>query len=84
MKPLRLTTHALEQARERGASPREIETAVREGDREPAMRGRLLCRFNFPFGSYWSGSYYAIKQVASVIKEEAEEIVVITVYTFSF
>jgi len=30
------------------------------------------------------GNHYAIKQVASVIKEESEEIVVITVYTFFF
>ena len=43
-----------------------------------------MCRFNFPFDSNWQGKHYAIKQVAPVIKEEAQEIVVITVYTFYF
>jgi hypothetical protein len=39
---------------------------------------------NFAFGQTWQGRSYAIKQVAPVIKEEATEIVVITVYTFYF
>jgi hypothetical protein len=32
----------------------------------------------------WQGQPYAIKQVALIIKEEANEIVVITVYSFYF
>ena len=44
----------------------------------------MLCRLNLPHGSDWQGVYYAIKQVAPVIKDEAEEIVVITVYTYYF
>jgi hypothetical protein len=31
-----------------------------------------------------AGKYYAIKQVAPVIKEEANEVIVITVYAFYF
>jgi hypothetical protein len=38
-----------------------------------------MCRFNFGFGQNWQGNTYAIKQVAPVIKEESQEIVVITV-----
>jgi len=34
-------------------------------------------------GNGWAG-IYAIKQVVPVIKEEANEIIVITVYTFYF
>ena len=50
--------------------------------REPAIRGREICRYNFAFNRKWQGKYYAIKQVAPVIREEANEVIVITVYTF--
>jgi len=36
------------------------------------------------YGRTWQGKFYAIKQVAPVIKEDDREIVVITVYTFYF
>ena len=84
MKPVRLTKHASEQAAERGATEAEVVEATRHGSREPAKQGRELCRFNFTFGQKWQGNFYAIKQVAPVIKDEANEIVVITVYTFYF
>ncbi len=84
MKRIRLTRHAKEQARERGASEAEVREAVSKGSREPAKRGREMCRYNFPFERTWQGKMYPIKQVAPVIQEEAKEIVVITVYTFYF
>ncbi|MBI3961798.1 MAG: DUF4258 domain-containing protein [Deinococcus sp.] len=84
MKPIRLTKHAQEQCIERGATEAEVRQAVEQGSREPAKMGRVVCRFNFPFGQTWQGSVYAIKQVAAVVKEESNEIVVITVYTFYF
>ncbi len=84
MKPIRLTRHAIDQCKERGTNEIEVRQAIQQGSREPAKKGRELCRFNFPYGQSWQGNYYAIKQVAPVIKEEADEIVVITVYTFYF
>ena len=84
MKLIRLSRHAEEQAAERGAIKAEVEEAVRKGSREPAIRGREICRYNFAFNRKWQGKHYAIKQVAPVIKEEADEVVVITVYTFYF
>ncbi len=84
MKLMRLTQHAREQCVERGATEAEVRQAVEQGSREPAKLGRELCRFNFPFGKSWQGTVYAIKQVAPVVKEESDEIVVITVYTFYF
>ena len=84
MKPVRLTKHARQQCLDRGASEAEVVQAVQQGTREPAKRGRQLCRYNFAFGQNWQGRPYAIKQVAPVIKEEAAEIVVITGYTFYF
>lgn len=84
MKPIRLSKHAAQQCRERGATPEEVRLAVEQGSREPAKLGRQLCRFNFPHDAGWQGTHYPIKQVAPVIKEEASEIVVVTVYTFCF
>jgi hypothetical protein len=84
VKPVRLTRHAQGQCIERGASDDEVRQAVEQGTREPAKHGRELCRFNVPFNATWQGRYYAVKQVAPVIKEEAAEVVVIAVYTFYF
>ena len=83
-KPIRLTSHARLQCLERGASEDEVILAVREGTREPAKLGRMICRFNFTFARTWQDNWYAVKQVAPVISEEAEETVVVTVYTFYF
>lgn len=84
MKPVRLTKHAREQAQERGATEAEVYEAVLKGACEPAKRGRLLFRYNFAYNHEWQGTDYAIKQVAPVVKEEVNEMVVITVYTFYF
>ena len=84
MKPIRFTKHALEQCVERGTNQAEICKAIREGSKEPAKYGRVLCRSNFQYNDYWQGRFDQIKQVAPVIKEATTEIVVITVYTFYF
>jgi hypothetical protein len=68
----------------RRATVVEVMEAVRKGAREHAKRGREVRRYNFTFARTWQGEPYAIKQVAPVVKEEAHEIVVITVYTFYF
>ena len=84
MKPIRLTKHAQEQRIERGATESEVHYTILNGCREPAKCGRELCRYSFPFNKNWQGKFYAVKQVAPVIKEEQNEIVVITVYTMYF
>lgn len=84
VKLVRLARHAREQCRERGATEAEVRQAVLEGQREPVKRGRYLCRLNFEFNSLWQGQKYAIKQVAPVIAEEEEELVVVTVFVFYF
>lgn len=83
-KPVRLTKHAVDQCKERGATEQEVVEAVSSGVREPAKMGRLLCRYNVPCTSTWQGRTYSVKQVAPVIKEEEQEVVVVTVYTFYF
>jgi hypothetical protein len=84
VKRIRLSKHAQEQAFERGATEVEVNEAVRKGSRDPVARGREICRYNFGFNRRWRGKHYPIKQVAPVIKEESDEIIVITVYTFYF
>lgn len=84
MKSVRLTQHAIQQCVERGATENEVVKAVLHGTREPAKMGRVLCRYNLSFNGVWQGKEFAIKQVAPVISEESDEIVMITVYTFYF
>ena len=84
MKPIRLTRHAQEQCIERGATESEVCYAILNGNREPAKLGREICHFSFSFNKNWQEKFYAVKQVAPVIKEEQDEIVVITVYTMYF
>ena len=67
-----------------GVTEAEVEETVRKGSREPTTLGREMCRYNFVFNRKWQGKHYAVKQVAPVMKEEANEIVVITVYAFYF
>ena len=74
----------MEQCAERGASESEVKEAVERGRREPAKRGRFIYRHNFEYRAQWQGDYYAIKQVAPVVVEAENEIVVVTVYTFYF
>ena len=81
---IRLSAHARQQCAERGATPEEVEKAIREGEREPAKRGRWMYRYHFEFGGMWQGRTYAIKQVAPVVAEEPDELVVVTVYVFYF
>jgi hypothetical protein len=51
---------------------------------QPAERGRLECRKNFPFGREWNGKFYATKQVRPIFADEPDEIVVVTVYAYYF
>jgi hypothetical protein len=78
------STHARTKMSDRGASEEEVIEAVREGSFEPARKGRLLFRKNFPFGRSWRGKRYFVKQVAPVIAEEKDKLIVITVYVYYF
>lgn len=84
MKPIRFSRHALEQMSERGASEAEVVQAIRDGQSEAARAGRVICRLNLPYDAEWSGRRYAIKQVAPVVAEGPDALVVVTVYTFYF
>lgn len=52
--------------------------------RQAAELGRLECRRDFPYGRDWNGKFYDTKQVCPIFVEEADEIVVVTVYSYYF
>ena len=84
MKPIRLTKHALGYTASRGFTVAEVEEAIRSSPWGEAELGRLGCRKDYPFGRNWNRKAYATKQVRPVFVDEAEEIVVITVYKYYF
>jgi len=84
MKEIVFSNHSLIQCKERGASEAEVTHAIREGISEIAKKGRTMYKLNFEYNQLWMGAHYSVKQVAPVVVEEENKIVVITVYTYYF
>jgi hypothetical protein len=84
MKPIRLSAHARDNAKYRGATEQEVIETIRATQWGPAKGGRLECRKNFTYGKDWNGKFYATKQVRPIFVEESHEIVVVTVYAYYF
>jgi len=84
MKPIRLSEHARENMHYRGATEQEVIEAIQTALWTPAELGRLECRKDFTYGQEWNGRFYATKQVRPIFMEEANEIVVVTVYAYYF
>lgn len=84
MKPVRLSGHARANIRYRGTTEQEVIDVIRAANWEAAEQGRLECRKDFEFGGDWNGRFYATRQVRPIFVEEAEEIVVVTVYVYYF
>ena len=83
-KPIRLTHHCRMQLAFRGTSQDEILRTIRTTEWQPAELGRLECRKDFLFGRKWNSRRYETKQVRPIFVDEADEIVVITVYVYYF
>lgn len=81
-KPIRLSKHAKEQCRERGAKESEVKKAIIESSWQQAKNNRNECKYSFQFNDDWNGKRYAIKEVKPIFVEEKDEIIVITVYTY--
>ena len=73
MKPIRFSAHALSYTWKRGFTEAEVQEAIRSSPWEPAELGRQ-----------WNGKVYQTKQVKPIFVEEADEILVVTVYTYYF
>ena len=82
MKPIRLSAHALSYIAKRGFTAAEVEDTIRTGRWEPAELGRMECRKTFLFNREWNKRLYGTKEVRPIFVEEADEIVVVTVYTY--
>ena len=83
-KPIVFSQHARDKMLDRGATEEEVIASIQLGSLEPARKGRWLCRKNFPCNALWRGKFYAIKQVAPIVAEEPDRLVVITVFVFYF
>ena len=83
-KPIMFSSHAREKMLDRGASEKEVEAAIRSGSREPARRERFTFRKNFAYNAQWRGKQYAVKQVAPIVAEEDDRLVVVTVFVYYF
>jgi len=84
MKPIRLSGHARDNLRYRGATEEEVKETIRIALWRPGELGRLECRKDFPYGREWNKRVYATKRVRPIFVEEADEIVVVTVYVYYF
>jgi len=82
MKTIRLSKHARENLRYRGAAENEVQETISTATWGPAELGRLECRKDFAYEQEWNGKLYATKQVRPIFVEEADEIVVVTVYVY--
>ncbi len=83
-KPVLLSGHARGQSARRGVSEDEVIEAIRTSSWQPAELGRLECRKDFPYGREWNKKFYKTKQVRPIFVEEADTIVVVTVYAYYF
>jgi hypothetical protein len=82
MKPVRFWAHALSYIVRRGFTIAEVEEAIRGSRWETAELGRLECPKTFVFNQKWNETLYTTKEVRPILVEEADEIVVVTVYTY--
>ena len=76
--------HSFAQMIERGTRREEVETAILKGEKVPAKKGRHAYRINFQYEQLWDEKWYAMKQVMPIVKEDDDELIVITVYVFYF
>jgi len=83
-KPIRLSQHAIEQSKFRGATDTEIRDTIFTTEWNSTKSDRWECRKNFEFNKEWNGKFYKIKQVRPIFTEKSDEIIVITVYVYYF
>lgn len=81
---IEISPHAKEQMLDRGATEREVLLSIEKGEVEPVRRGRKMYRKNFQFNGMWRGKRYQIKQVAPIVADEGDRLVVVTVFVFYF
>jgi hypothetical protein len=66
------------------ATEDDVVESIRTATWHLAEGGRLERRKDFACGQEWNRKFYATKQVRPIFVEEADEIVVVTVYVYYF
>jgi len=66
----------------RGASLEEVTETIRTAPWEPAELNRLQCRKDFAYGQEWNRKTYATKQVRPIFVEQANQVLVVTIYVY--
>ena len=82
--PIEFSPHAKEKMLDRGATAADVVDAIHMGSSEPVRKGRIMFRKNFTFDRQWREKHYAVKQVAPVVAEEPDRLVVVTVFVYYF
>ena len=82
MRKVIFSKHAEDRLKERGVTKEEILKAIEEGEQIPVKEGRVGYKKNFQYNKKWKGKYYTTKQVLVITKEERNNLIVITVFTF--
>ena len=82
MKPVVLTRHARQRLAERRTTEDEVIQAIRDTPWVRTDRGRYAATKWYPFGQEHEGSFYAGKDVRPVFTDEADRVVVVTVYVY--
>ena len=79
-----LSRHANDRLAQRGATAEEVTTTVREGEWQPAKRGKLHAAKRYDFGgaSPVNGLVYGYKTVDAVFADEPQRIFVLTVKVY--
>jgi hypothetical protein len=79
---IRIDSHTLERAAERGASSEEIRDVIISGHPIPAKYGRLGKSKIYDFNQNRQGSYYDQKKIEVFFAIQGDVIVTATVYVF--
>lgn len=79
---IRIIPHALERARERGASEEEIRDTLENGFPIKVKHGRYGKAKIYDFNRLWSKKFYEQKRIEVIYTIEGDAIIVITVYVF--
>lgn len=82
MKPIDFTRHARARIVERLASEAEVIGTIRHATWQSAEKGRYRASKWYPFRREHAGTFYTGKDVEPVFVDEADRIVVITVYVY--
>ena len=82
MKPVVFTRHASQRLAERMTTEEEVIQAIRDAPWVRSDRQRYSATKWYPFNEVHEGFFYAGKDVCPIFADEAERLVVVTLYVY--